>query len=559
MRRRTCLMPDREVVMNAVRALRALFVATTLLASPCVALAQNSGSRPPAGREEIVETSPVMLDGRVLFRVRGAQVFPAGVRADTISARIHALARDRSFDPAALDTSETEGWVRIGAGNRWVMRVYNEDAQAEGVDLSSLSEIYMKRVREAIVEYRAARSRAALAGAGWRGGVATLLALLVAFVLRMLYGALNRWEVRNAQRVKSVSISSFEVVGAHHIWAAVRGVLRLAFVIGSCALALLYLRYVLGLFPWTWGAAHQLSGWVVGPLVFFGRGLLAMIPDVIFLIIQFVVTRYALSLIKSFFDSVGNGSVALKSFYPEWAGPTYNLVRVGVIAFSLVLAYPHIPGASSDAFKGVSIFMGAILSLGSTGVMSNVIAGYTMVYRRAFKVGDLIKVGDVIGFVTNIRLQVTHLRTQKNEEVVVPNVNIMNSEVTNFTTLAATDGLILHTTVGIGYETSWRLVEAMLLEAADRTPGLLKEPKPFVRQRALGDFAVTYEINAFCNTPDRIILLYSQLHANILDLFNENNIQIMTPAYEGDPEKPKVVPREEWYLTPAPRPKESES
>ena len=122
---------------------------------------------------------------------------------------------------------------------------------------------------------------------------------------------------------------------------------------------------------------------------------------------------------------------------------------------------------------------------------------------------------------------------------------------TSFSTLAENEGLILHTTVGIGYETPWRQVEAMLIEAANRTPGLLKDPVPFVRQRSLGDFAVTYEVNAYTRTPDKMVLLYSQLHANILDVFNEHSVQIMTPAYEGDPEKPKVVARADWHLPPA--------
>lgn len=146
---------------------------------------------------------------------------------------------------------------------------------------------------------------------------------------------------------------------------------------------------------------------------------------------------------------------------------------------------------------------------------------------------------------------VTHLRTIKNEEIVVPNSTIINSNIVNYSTLAASRGLILHTTVGIGYETPWRQVEAMLLLAAERTPGLLGEPPPFVLQKSLGDFAVTYELNAYCDDPHAMSRLYTAMHRNILDLFNEHGVQIMTPAYEGDPEMPKVVPREQWYLAPA--------
>ena len=167
------------------------------------------------------------------------------------------------------------------------------------------------------------------------------------------------------------------------------------------------------------------------------------------------------------------------------------------------------------------------------------------------KVGDRVKIGEHIGEVTDIKLLTTFLRSPKNEQIVIPNSSILNSEVVNFSTLASQSGLILHTIVGIGYETPWRQVEAMLLEAAGRTPGLLREPAPFVLQKALGTFAVDYEINAYCDNTRGLLLLYTALHRNILDVFNEYGVQIMTPAYEGDTEQPKVVARENWYLSPA--------
>jgi small-conductance mechanosensitive channel len=222
-----------------------------------------------------------------------------------------------------------------------------------------------------------------------------------------------------------------------------------------------------------------------------------------------------------------------------------------VIGFAIVVGYPYIPGSDSAAFKGLSLFFGVVFSLGSSSAIANTIAGYSLTYRRAFRVGDRVKIGDVFGDVTEIRLQVTHVRTPKNEEVVVPNSTILNQEVTNYSALARTRGLILHTTVGIGYETPWRQVEAMLLLAAERTPGVLRDPKPFVLQKSLGDFAVSYEINVYSDDAQAMMPLYTALHRQILDVFNEYGVQIMTPAYEGDPEQPKVVPRDQWHLAPA--------
>jgi small-conductance mechanosensitive channel len=174
-----------------------------------------------------------------------------------------------------------------------------------------------------------------------------------------------------------------------------------------------------------------------------------------------------------------------------------------------------------------------------------------MTYRRAFRIGDRIKVGNVAGEVIEMRLQVTHLRSPKNEELIIPNSQILNGEVLNYSSLAQSRGLILHTEVGIGYETPWRQVEAMLLLAAERTDGLSRQPSPFVLEKALGDFAVTYELNVYADNATAMPLLYAALHRNILDVFNEYGVQIMTPAYEGDPAEPKVVKPESWYTAPA--------
>jgi small-conductance mechanosensitive channel len=163
-----------------------------------------------------------------------------------------------------------------------------------------------------------------------------------------------------------------------------------------------------------------------------------------------------------------------------------------------------------------------------------------------------VKIGEVVGDVTETRLQVTHVKTIKNEEVIIPNSSILNNEVMNYSSFARAGGLILHTEVGIGYGTPWRQVEAMLLLAAQRTKGLMTEPAPFVRQKRLGEFAVTYELNAYCDNAQAMNALYADMHRNILDLFNEYGVQIMTPAYEGDPAEPKIVPKERWFAPPAP-------
>jgi small-conductance mechanosensitive channel len=241
----------------------------------------------------------------------------------------------------------------------------------------------------------------------------------------------------------------------------------------------------------------------------------------------------------------------LRGFDPEWAWPTYRIARAVVLVFAVVVAYPFIPGSSTEAFKGVSLFVGVLVSLGSSSVIGNLLSGYTMIYRRAFRVGDRVRIEDVVGEVVEIRVTVTHLRTPKNEEVILPNSLIMNSKVINYSALARQQGLILHTNVGIGYEVPWRQVEAMLMAAANATEGVKKDPPPFVLQRSLGDFAIDYELNVYVPDATAILATYDRLHRNILDQFNEHGVQIMTPAYESDPETAKVVPKARWYAAPA--------
>jgi small-conductance mechanosensitive channel len=532
-----------------------MLLVSAVLAWPATASAAepNAARKPPPVDSEAEELSaPVRLDGLLLFRVRGTSSFPAEKRASGIASRIQAVAQDPGFRPDALRTVDSEISVDIMAGDTRLMAVFDGDARLERASRKGAALVYVANIREAIERYRTARDpRTLVRGALYALAATAALAVAVTGILwlsRRLHALLER---RFRERIRSVGIQSFQILRAERIWEALRGTLRVARAGIVLAIVLVYLQFVLGLFPWTRPFANRLLDLVVGPLKTMGAAIVAGIPNLIFLVVLFVVTRYALKLVRPFFDAVGRGTVTLAGFEPEWALPTYKIVRLVIVVFAVVVAYPYIPGSQSEAFKGISLFLGVVFSLGSSTAISNIIAGYMMTYRRAFRVGDRVKIGDQIGDVVDMRLQVTHLRTRKNEEVIVPNSAILNSEVVNYSTHARKGGLILHTTVGIGYETSWRQVEAMLRMAADRTPGLLKEPAPFVLQKALGDFAVTYEINVYCDDAQAIQRLYAELHRNILDVFNEYGVQIMTPAYEGDPDQPKVVPKEQWFAPPA--------
>jgi len=543
-------MTRRQTSIRAVAAIALL----SFLAVP--ASARRQAPAPAAADlaqlEQEIPTAPVMIDGVALLRVRGVSSYPADQRARTIADRIRDIAANPAIRPDALRLEETELSSRIVADRQLVMNVYDADAKVDGVPRQVIANLYLDKIRSAILSYRTDRSGPALQRAGMEALVTMLVfaVLVVAIIwLRRRLDALL--DSRYRQKIESLAAKSHDVVSVTRLWNFLDATLRFARSAAIVVIALSYLQYAFGLFPYTRPAAKSVTGYVVAPLATMWASFVANIPDLIFLVILVFVVRIILRMLHRFFEAVEQGRIHLANFDREWATPTYKLMRPMVVAFAIVVGYPYVPGSGSEAFKGVSLFLGIVFSLGSSSFIANMIAGYSMTYRRAFKLGDLVRIGEVMGVVSAVRLQVTHVRTIKNEEVVIPNSEIMNTHVTNFSSLAQSNGLILHTTVGIGYETPWRQVEAMLIEAARRTPGLMSEPPPFVFHLQLGDFCVTYELNVYCADALKIRAIYTDLHRHILDVFNEYGVQIMTPAYEGDPEAPKVVPREQWYLAPA--------
>ncbi|WP_313951708.1 mechanosensitive ion channel family protein [Accumulibacter sp.] len=527
-------------------------LSATAATSPAVAAATAAAPHDYVHPDAEIATAPVEVDGRVLFRVRGVTSFPAQSRADAIADRIERFASEPGVDPSKVSVSESGDYTAIMLGERRIMALFDADARIEEMEREDLALATAERISRAIADYRSERSpealrRHAIQAAAAVAALVAVVALLIWLTRRLL--ALLEKRYRN--RISSLGIQSFQIVRAERIWyvlGAAVSVLRLLVIVIA---TLGCLDFVLNGFPWTRGFAEELTDILIRPLKTMAEGLLGYLPDLIFLAILAVVVRFVLRLIRLFFNAVARGSVELENFDAEWAWPTYKLVRFAVIIFAVIVAYPYIPGSQSEAFKGVSLLVGVVVSLGSSSMIANLIAGLMITYRRAFKVGDRVMIGDVVGDVTEVRLQVTHLRTLKNEEVTIANSLILNGYVVNYSSLAEEQGVILHATVGIGYETPWRQVEAMLLMAVERTQGLLKEPPPYVLYKGLGDFCVTYEINAYCRDAKAIPLVNAKLQRNILDVFNEFEVQIMTPNYHDDPQQPKLVEKGQWHAAPA--------
>lgn len=491
--------------------------------------------------------APVRVDGEVLFYVRGVSSYTAETRARTIQKRIRRAAANYTIAPDSIKTIREEDRFKIFAGKVFIMNVYTADAEEEGISIEILAEIAVEKIKTKIRQYRLERTPGVIKENTLKALIAGVLLLVSLSVFVWIFRRLNEgFKSRIKQRIDNLENVSFKLIQSNQLLKILHVFYQLIKFIIISIITIGFVDYILGLFPWTKSISVYILELVLDPLRSMGIGFLNYLPSLIFLIIIFLGTRYFLKLFKLFFTGIANGGIVINKFDPEWAMPTFDLIKLLIIVFALVVAFPYIPGSSSNAFQGISVFLGILFSLGSSSFVANVIAGYSMTYRRAFKKGDRIQVNEFTGFVEEQSLMVTRLRSVKNEEIVIPNSILLNSSVKNYSIQAKERGIILHTTVGIGYETPWRQVDAMLKLAADRTPGLLKDPPPYVLKKELGDFCITYEINAYCNDAVNMYTFYTQLHENILDLFNENNVQIMTPAYEGDPETPKVVPKEQW-------------
>jgi len=307
--------------------------------------------------------------------------------------------------------------------------------------------------------------------------------------------------------------------------------LKIAKIILIILFLLIYLPWIFTLFPVTRRIILQFYGYIAEPLKSILTGLLNFLPSLFFIIVTFFIARYLVRILSLISSEVENEKIKLKGFHKDWAKPTMNLFKIVIYVFAFLFVFPHIPGSGSSAFKGVSIFFGVLLSLGSTSAISNIIAGVVITYMRPFVIGDRVKIGTAIGDVIEKSLLVTRIRTLKNEDVTIPNATIINNHLWNYSRNTKDIGLILHTSVTIGYDVPSEKVNQLLLRAARGTMLLQKDPKPFVLQKLLGDYSIEYEINVYTKQAGKMPLIYSDLHSNILSVFNKAGVEILSPTY----------------------------
>jgi small-conductance mechanosensitive channel len=323
----------------------------------------------------------------------------------------------------------------------------------------------------------------------------------------------------------------------------------LSFVIGA-VLTYSWLTFVLRRFPYTRPWGESLRGALINLGLGMARAVTAVLPDLFVVLVVLVIMRVLARLAGLFFVAAEEGRVHVPWIHPETAAPTRRIVVALLWLCALIVSYPYLPGSQSDVFKGVTVFVGLLISLGSSGVMNQAMSGLMVTYSRAIRVGDFVHIAGVDGTVTAVGTLATKITTPRNEEITIPNAVAVSSPVVNYTRNADA-GVFVSTSVTIGYDTPWRQVHALLELAARRTPGVRTDPAPRILQTGLEDFYVKYTLLAAPEQPTQRMLMLGRLHASILDAFNEYGVQIMSPNYEADPAGPKIVDRDRWYAAPS--------
>lgn len=515
------------------RLLHVIPMILALAASLAIASPRKEVPAAATGQAAAVKAAPVVVDGKELFLIREQILsFPPEERVRGINARLARLLEDRRSPRSQVTVIDGETTSDLFAGEMLVMVVTEKDAAAEGKPRLQLARENAAKINSALEAYREKRSLSTLLWGALYAFLATVALVVVLLLIRALfsriYATIGVWKTT---RLRAVKIQAFEIITADRLATGLLFLARAVRVVLVIVLLYFYLPLIFSFFPWTSGFAAKLTEYAIAPLQAMGSAIISSLPKLIFVAVIILIMRYVIKAVGLLFSELEKGSISLEGFYPEWSQPTFKIVRFLLIAFTAIIAFPYLPGSDSPAFRGVSIFLGVLFSLGSTSAVSNVVAGVILTYTRAFTIGDRVQINDNTGDVIEKNLLATHIRTIKNVEITIPNSLVLASHVLNYSAQSRDAKLILHTSITIGYDAPWQTVHELLISAALATGHILREPRPFVLQTALNDFYVTYELNAFTDDPHAMAMTYSELHQNIQDTFNKGGVEIMSPHY----------------------------
>ena len=476
---------------------------------------------------------PVIAEGDTLFYLftkRGG--YAPQQRAQMTGAAIEEIGKRFNLRPDSVSIDHSDIVSDLMYGNKVLLSLTDQDALWEGVSRDSLAKERRQNVITKLHEMKAEHSV-------WRMAKRILYFLLV-IVGQYLLFRLTNWLFRKLKvrilrlkdtKIKPVSIQGYELLDAQ------KQANLLVFLAGIGRYILMGIQLVITvplifiIFPQTEGLAYRLLGYIWNPIRNIFVDIIDYIPNLFTIVVIWYAVRYLVRLVLYLAREIEAGRLKFNGFYPDWAMPTFHIVRFLLYAFMIAMIYPYLPGSQSGVFQGISVFVGLIVSLGSSTVIGNIIAGLVITYMRPFKMGDRIKLNDTTGDIIEKTPLVTRIRTPKNEVVTVPNSFIMSSHTVNYSTSAREYGLIIHSEVSIGYDVPWRQVNQILIDAALNTPGVVDDPRPFVLETSLSDWYPVYQINAYIKEAHKMAQIYSDLHQTIQDKFNEAGIEIMSPHY----------------------------
>ena len=527
----------------------ALLAGLVLLLPPPAGAQQAAPGAAPAAASP--DTAVLVIHNRpvAVFRSALGAATPAE-RADAARRRLAAI-RERGGSDSVHARPVADGQL-IVVGDAPVFLVTSADADSlVGEDARTLAAAAATRLREALRAEREERSVPRLLTAIALAVAATIaFAIVLRAIVWLRRRAMARLPREASRHFRDVAVGGFTLLSTRQLVILLRRIADLAFWAAGLFVAYVWLVFVLAQFPYSrpWGEA--LGTYLAATVRTLALTAISGIPGLFTVVLILIVTRWVTRVVAAFFDAVETGTVDVPWVHPDTANPTKRIAVALLWLFAIVVAYPYLPGSGSDVFKGLSVFVGLVLSLGSTGVVNQAMSGLVLMYSRALKPGDYVRVGEVEGTVAVLGLLSTKIATNKREEVTIPNAVVVSANVRNFSRAEIAQGVVLPTAVTIGYDTPWRQVEGMLLAAAARTAGVRADPPPFVHLTALSDFYIEYELNVHLESPEQRMRVRSELHAHVVDLFNEHGVQIMSPHYEADPPNPLVVPPAEWHRPP---------
>lgn len=527
-----------------------IFISIFLLSCQII-IAQDTIPQTPL--KEIVydhQGSPVILLGDTLFRVRTSMgAFTQDERAKAISARLEDVIHDDEYYADSLEAVAVDNDYYVIYRNRTLLVIQPRDTVGTGMTMQEICSKVVSKLNEQLatksLKYNFLASIKNIA----YSSLVVLMLILIILILNWLFRRVFRYfETHKAKLFKSVKINEYEFLTAEREYEAAKGLLKVLKIALIIFFFIIALPVIFSIFPATEGITRKIIGFIWSPVRNILLAVVNYLPKLVTIIIIYLIFKYLIRFIRFLSREVENKVLVLPGFYPEWAKPTYNIVRLLLYIFMFVVIFPYLPGSDSAAFRGVSVFLGVLLSLGSSSVISNIMAGLVITFMRPYKVGDRIKIDDIMGEVVEKSLMITRINTIKNEDVTIPNSKVLTGYSVNYSTPTEKDGLIIHTTVTIGYDAPWRAVHELLTRAAEMTEGVSASPKPFVLETSLDDFYISYQINVYIKDSTRMLRIKSALHQNIQDEFNRAGVEIMSPHYRSHRDGNPVTIPEEWEI-----------